>query len=354
MSKRTLILLALTVIAGIIALLVYWQPFRTTPYAPHKFTIEDTSEIGKIVLADKQGNVVILTREGSRWVVNNEFTAQPENVQLLLETIYKQRIKFPAPKPAIQNIIKEMDVSATKVDIYDRQGEKLLTFYIGPATPDNMATYMLAEGDTLPYAVHLPGHIGVLNPRYHTNTDEWRKKVIIALKSENIKQVKVTYPQLNEPGFILFNSSPFELKPIGYPELPDTPNSEIIKFYINQFKKLGIMKYVNAPSFKDSLLKTTPYATLTIHTTNNDSIKLIFFLHGIDERSKVPFDTETGKPLKYDRDRLWVYNPHTDELMLGQWFVWGRVLRYYPEFFGTSYRPFRQAPIIVDESQLNW
>ncbi len=354
MSKRTLILLALTIIAGIIAIFVYWQPFRKTPYSPDKFTIKDTSSIGKIVLADKQGNVVTLTRQGNRWLVNNEFSAQPENINLLLETIHKQRIKFPAPKPAIPNIIKEMDVSATRVDIYDRDNNKMLTFYIGPATPDNMATYMLAEGDTLPYAVYLPGHIGVLNPRYHTNADEWRKKVIISLEPQDIKSVRVTYPQFKEPGFLLINTSSYELKPIDYPELPDTPNAEIIQFYLNQFRKLGIMKYVKAPRFKDSLLQTTPYATLTVTTLKNDSIKLLFFLHGVDERTKVPFDTETGKPLKYDRDRVWVYNPKTDELMLGQWFVWGRVLRYYPEFFGSSYRPFRQAPIIVDETGLNW
>ncbi len=348
MSRRTKVLLALVVIVGLVALWVYVKPFQRVPYDPEAFSVADTSEIQKIVLADKQGRVVVLSRSDKGWLVNDKWIAQPENVRLLLTTLMKQRVKFPAPVPARENILREMEVSAVRVDVYGEDEEPMLPFYIGPATPDNMATYMLRVGDTLPYAVHLPGHIGVLNPRYHTEAQEWRRKVLIALRPEQIRMVEVRYPQFKEPGFRLYhNNGNFELEPIDYPPIADSVSTRVLRFYLNQFGKLGVLGFVDNRRLIDSILRQPVYATLMV-VTQQDTIRLRFYLHGIDERSKVPFDPQTGKPLKYDRDRLWVYDPESGELMLGQWFVWGRVLRYYTELIGSRMRLYREAPEITE------
>ncbi len=352
MRKRTLYLALLTGSVALVTALVWYLSAPRRPYGEKLFQIADTSQVYEIILADKQGRWVHLKRSDHGWIVNDSYPAEPSALAMLLEALLYQRVVQPVPSTARKNVLRELSVSSFKVVVKDQKGKTLQAFYVGGGTPDNLASYFLKEGDTLPYIVELPGHIGVLAPRYQPDVQSWRRRTILRLHPEQIQQVRVEYLLTREPGFLLERKAgTFSLTPIPdtLPRL-DSPALPALHRYLNAFRRIGILAYL-PERLREKLASQPPYARLHIQTTDQ-TYRFTIWLHPVDERTKTPVDPHTGKPFLYDRDRLFVQDERTGEIYLAHWTVWGRLLRHYPEFFAPLFPPSREAPrIYVDTFQ---
>ncbi len=131
---------------------------------------------------------------------------------MLLETLNQMRIRQRVNKAAKKNIVDNISVSHTKVEVYQIvpfinwfggrlqlfKSEKLVaTYYIGHETQDNMGSYVFREGDDEPYIVHIPGFRGYLGPRFEPVPELWRSHRIVDLPVTEIQSVKVEIP--NQP-----------------------------------------------------------------------------------------------------------------------------------------------------------
>jgi len=151
--KRNTILLTLVVIAlGVLAVVLVSKNGSGTLKPELKdFAVQDTASIDKIFMVKKSNDQVMLTKEDGSWIVNDTYPVREEAISLLLKTIQRVRVKAPVSKSAQDYVLKMMATRNTKVEIYSK--EKLIkTYYVGGPTQDQVGTFMMLEGSSVPSA----------------------------------------------------------------------------------------------------------------------------------------------------------------------------------------------------------
>ena len=159
----------------------------------YDFAVGDTSAITRIVIWDKSPDTVVLTRtSGSQWLVNGTYIARHDAIEVILETLYRVRLRN-FPQAAAQNtILTGMATYGKRVEVYQGD-EQVKAFTVGTETPDMLGTYMLMEGYETPVATYLPGFNGYLSSRFFLREDLWRTRELWPSQDE-IVTVSFLYP----------------------------------------------------------------------------------------------------------------------------------------------------------------
>lgn len=167
--------------------------FRSSDAA---FTIRDTASVGKIFLSHNgTGKSVTLERKGEAWVVDQKYPALPSMIRSLLATLYLQEAKHPAGEESREGIIRNLAGAGIKVEVYDRSGGKMRSFFVGGELSGFTGTAMLMEGSERPYVVNIPGFEGYLTTRFTPEIRYWRDRVIFDIAPEQITRLSVRYAQ---------------------------------------------------------------------------------------------------------------------------------------------------------------
>ncbi len=196
--KRSLILAVILLFLGGLAYFFTQKTKKDPLEIQHKlFAVEDTSAIGKVFIADKKGNKALLINKGDHWVYINpdkgvEFRANQGMINLLKQSISKLRVRMKANQNAIPTIIRQMVIDGFKVEVYDRSGGNMKTFYIGNETANDTGCYGMLENDEQPYIIYIEGHVGILKPRF-TPYEDWKTTYIMYTPPSKIQKVELTY-----------------------------------------------------------------------------------------------------------------------------------------------------------------
>jgi len=273
--KKSLPLLIIVLVAG--ALAWYFSsdrsPLTTSVKASTNFEIKDTSQVGKIFIADLNGRSINLVRqENGSWTVNDKYRAREDAVQTLLKTFKNVYVQRPVPKNAQGEVNKVMAGASKKVEIYNLDGKWMKTWYVGHATMDKKGTYMLLETPEYgkasePYIMDMKGFIGMLNTRFFTNESEWRSVGIVRYPNMNIEKLQVDYPSNPNQSFKV------ELAGGNDIFLYDGDGNQIadydtltLKDYLLNYKVVSFENYRTGLSEAqaDSVMNSTPYQIITI------------------------------------------------------------------------------------------
>jgi hypothetical protein len=328
--KKSLPLLFLVVI--IAALAWYFSsdrsPLTTSVKANTNFEIKDTSQVGKIFIADLNGRSINLKRqENGTWTVNDKYRAREDAVLTLLKTFKNVYVQRPVPKEAQEEVNKVMAGASKKVEIYNREGEWLKTWYVGHATMDKKGTYMLLETPeygkaTEPFIMDMKGFIGMLNTRFFTNEDEWRSVGIVRYPDMNFNKLEVDYPSNPEQSFKV------ELAGGNDILLYDGEGQKIAQFdtlllkdYLLNYKVLSFENYRTGLSdFQaDSVKNATPYQIITI--TDPKKTTTISVWPKKAPPGQMEMDNET--PAVIDRERVYAATQE-GQLALAQRFMFDK------------------------------
>jgi hypothetical protein len=267
------------------------------------FKVEDTAAIDKIFLADMQNNTILLQRDGSQWRVNNDFMARPDMIKNLLNTIRRVEVKQYVPKPAVENIIKSLAVTGTKVEIY-QHGKLLKTYYVGGPTQDHYGTYMLLEGSDIPFVCYIPGFRGYLTNHYIPLIDEWRDRKIFAYDISEIGSVKVEF--FNDPASSWeiknLDNAHFTLKALQSGQNIERFDTSRVKDVLQNFKVMGFEGFVNVNAARMDSVKAK-YGLYRVSLTEKDGgVKFV-------DLYSIPLQPGTldmlGRPVTTDVDRMY-------------------------------------------------
>ena len=204
MKKNTLyiIIAAVLLVAALVAVLFKTGVIKTSEdhLSYDAFAIKDTNTITKIFMADMQGEYVLLQRTDAGWVVRDSILVMKPIMEEFLTTIASLSVKQVVPKTGQNTINKVLSTSAIKVDIYQHKPKfkifgiafgnkerKTKTYYMGPATMDNLSNFALLEGSDDPYIVYVPGFRGFATPIYSTNYADWINHDIFQTKITRIQ-----------------------------------------------------------------------------------------------------------------------------------------------------------------------
>ncbi len=321
--KKTLILLIGFALFGSLATwYVLSKPDdKTTLLATERrFKVENTDEIYKIFIADRKGTQTTLERKDGYWLYNGKYPARPNAVDNVLDAVRRIEIQYKPPTAAVSNMIKSLATDGIKIEIYNKTGKLLQSYYIGGATADERGTYAIKDGAEQPYVVSIPGWEGNLRFRFNLQGDDWRDKTIFAEKATDIQSVTIEYPKNRDQSFRLeregntYRTTPFyDVTPII--RRPYKEGS--VERYLEGFRSLGAEAFENENPARDSIKQLLPFSTITLKTSAGAEKKVQLF----------PIYTTSNQVERYYAAL------NNGDFMLVQHLVFGKILWGYDFFF---------------------
>lgn len=329
--RKTLPILILVIIALAIALYfgLTTNKSGTTVQSQTDYMIEDTASIGKIFIADRFQNTITLTRQPSgSWDVNGKFRAREDAIQTLLKTFKNVYIQRPVPKEAQGQVIKVMAGSSRKVEIYNRDGEWIKTWYVGHATMDKKGTYMILETpqggrSQVPYVIDMRGFIGMLNTRFFTNEAEWRSTGILRYTNMGLNEVEVHYPGEENKSFRITyeGGNNITLYPYNSDQAIAPFDTSTVKDYLLNFKLASFENYKTglSPAQEDSVRSLVPYQIIRVTDPRQTREIKLWAKNERGEKMNAQADTSDG----LDRQRVYAACDN-GELALAQRYAWDK------------------------------
>lgn len=254
------------------------------------FALANTDQVDRVFLVDRFGNEALLERvEDLNWTYTNKVTkkkyrANPSAVYMLLETLRKVRTREPINKAAMGNAIKALASKATKVEIYDKEKNKLRAYYVGPMTNGGTGNLIIMEGAEQPYVGYIPNFQGTIDTRYITTEKDWRDKAIFRNDVEALEFVQVEYPAeiQKTQSFKLTKSSAgkFSVAPLD-PSAPvyaqEQVNQDNAATYFEDFDVVAAEKIIDKKNkhIRDSIITTTPFAIITYKASYHNEAQVL-------------------------------------------------------------------------------
>lgn len=319
------------------------------------FALENTDQVGRVFLVDRFGNEALLERvEDLNWTYTNKVTgkkyrANPSAVYMLLETIRKVRTREPINKAALGNAVKSLSVKATKVEIYDKEKNKLRVYYVGPMTNGGTGNLVIMEGAEQPYVGYIPNFQGTIDTRFITTEKDWRDKAIFRNDVEELEFVQVEYPaaiqkaqsfKLSKSSAGKFTVEPLDPASTVYPQ--EQVNQENASVYFEDFDVVSSEKIIDKKNkyVRDSIITTTPFAIVTYKASYHNEPQ-IFRLYSLYNPTADRGDGGAGHRQKIQR---YFIDIDEDNFFLGQHIVLRSMLWGYDFFF-------QKQAVILDEDE---
>ena len=350
MKKRNKIVIAIVLVLAVCAFFVVRHGARKST-SDVVYHIEDINSVTKIFMADKLDNKVLLERTSdSTWIVDGKYPASEGMMDMLLETLNQMRIRQRVNKAAKKNIVDNISVSHTKVEVYQIvpfinwfggrlqlfKSEKLVTtYYIGHETQDNMGSYVFREGDDEPYIVHIPGFRGYLGPRFEPVPELWRSHRIVNLPVTAIQSVKVEIPNQSQESFeVVRNGEAFDFYCQGQAMQFDTIRlgqllSSFVNLNFDQFA--GVVPKVEL----DTTFSRQPGFILTVTDTAGNSKNLRTYIKFTDPEAIATMHGNQTIADFFDINRLYAIIDNKDTVLI-QYFVFDNILQPASFFLGKD------------------
>ncbi|WMX14952.1 MULTISPECIES: DUF4340 domain-containing protein [unclassified Aureispira] len=319
------------------------------------FALKNTDQIQRVFLVDRFGNEALVERvEELNWTYTNKTTgkkyrANPSAVYMLLETIRKVRTREPINKAAMDNAVKSLAAKATKVEIYDKDKNKLRVFYVGPMTSGGTGNLIIMEGSDQPYVGYIPNFQGTIDTRFITTEKDWRDKAIFRNDVDKLEFVQVEYqaPSQKTQSFKVskIGSDQYTVDPVD----PSSPvydqslvNQDNAATYFEDFDVISAEKIFGKDykETRDSIITTTPFAVVTYKATYHNEPQ-VFRLYSLYNPNADRGDGEVGHRQKIQR---YFIDIDEDNFFLGQHLVLRSMLWGYDFFF-------QKQAVILDEDE---
>lgn len=346
-KKRIYIILSgLLLLACLILILFKTGVIRTSNSVPKSdvFAVKDTSTVTKIFIADMNGEHVLLNRRDGAWYVEDSILAQSYKIKDLLGVIRNVTLQQTVAKTAQSNINKMMSVNAIKVEIYQKapkftlfgikffeKERKVKTYYMGPATMDNLANFAILEGYDEPCIVFIPGFRGFLTPYYSFKPVDWYNCDLFSTKITRIKTLTVQDYEHPEESFIVEKSG------ARFFNLFDGQHQPILHYdTVRLLDMMSVYRNLNYEHFitnmdeakKDSILQFNKFKTITLVDVNGEETRLDMY-RKLDPDALYLDDilggNAHGEDLPYNRDNFYaILNGNTKNLLQCQYFHFDR------------------------------
>lgn len=328
-NKLTLLIFLLLAIAA--AVLILTNKKSTIKEDLKDFAVQDTASITKIFMTTKEPSSVTLTREGpGQWTVNGKYAARNDAMNDLMETIKEVSVRAPVAKSAMDNVLKALATSSTKVEIYSK--DKLIkTYYVGSYTQDMAGTFMMLEDSKTPFITFIPGFNGYLSTRYFTEEPLWRDRTVYNYYPDEIATISVEYPKLKHHSFTI-NAKTFTVTSEDETEKPITDTTKV-GLFIGQFKHVNFEGFADGvpKAVKDSILSTSPICDIIVTDTKGTKDKITAYLKMPNKKDSLVLD-EQGNPLKYDVDRMFAVINNGKDFVVIQHFIFDPIMISYDYF----------------------
>lgn len=348
MKKNNRITIVITAILVVIAGVLIWNNryLSTLQGESSDFQVWDTASVTKIYLADRMERESLLERQENGWTLNGTYTAHSKQVQFLLTTLYKIRVKMPVSVASHDNIIKQLASQSTKVEVYQMvprinlfdkiklfyHEKRTKVFYVGDATMDSSGTFMLKEGADRAYIVYIPSFRGFITTRFTANPDDWRDHTIFNENMADIQSVEVDFNEDPEGSFRIDNIGKHQYKLTRLCDNKDLPYDTLK--VINMLSSFSDLRFEalftnTLPQERIDSITSSPFVHRIILTSKDGKTQDMTTFRKLILNGVTDFSGELGD---VDRDRMYALINGGEDFVLIQNYVFDRVLhdvRYF-------------------------
>ena len=348
MKKNNRITIIVAAILVVIAGVLIWNNryLSTIQGESSDFQVWDTASVTKIYLADRRERESLLERHTDGWTLNGTYKAHSKQVNYLLTTLYKIRIKMPVSVASHDNIVKQLASQSTKVEVYQMvprinlfdkiklfyHEKRTKVFYVGDATMDSSGTFMLKEGADKAYIVYIPSFRGFITTRFTANPDDWRDHAVFNENMADIQSVEIDFNEDPQGSFRIDNMGKHQYKLTRLADNMELPYDTL--------KVINFMSSFNDLRFEALFTNTLPqeridsitgspfvhYVVVTDKDGNKQDMKTFrkLVLNGVNDMG--------GDYGDIDRDRMYALIDGGNDFVLIQNYVFDKVLhdvRYF-------------------------
>lgn len=273
MQKREnirLLIILTVLIAATVVVMTTGGPRRVS-FNPELFSIQDTSQIDKIVVSGKSF-INTLNKDNGFWKVNGKYQLDEGLRRTLLPVLKEIRIRRPAPESRRQEIADFLKDEGIKVEIFN--GGALLKSFLSAGVKEEGITWLMETTSGQPYVVHLPGYESYLAGLFEITENDWRDRIVLTAQRQSFRRLTLEYPAGSAEGFsILFDGLDLEM-----PGVAD-PDTGKVHDYLNLTEYILADKYLNPGEYPvyDSIVAGNPFATITVEKTNGRQDSIVFF-----------------------------------------------------------------------------
>ncbi len=321
---KKIIPLLLFVLVGLF--LVYFFVLRDQNASLPDFNVPQ-DQIGKIYIVDKHGNDVTLSlNHKNEWLVDSTYNIREEKKNDILYDLSHQRAISEVSESYLETVKKNLELDYKKVEVYNKKNKVLKVFYVGGPDPSNRGNYMALEGESKIYDVQIPEKFKNMTHDYIVDANDWRTMWIWDYPADDIKSVRIDYLDSTENSFIIQNNPPdYTIK--GVPSINAPINTERASSYFNLFTKLPFEKVGTQWTDKAELMEDQFRISSVQLELKDGSIKRldIFSFPEYYQGDKIEGTI--------DKQRVLVHNPEDDQVYVAQRLSFGRIFKYYREFF---------------------
>ena len=322
--RRNLPLLILFLVLLIIAAYFYLSK-RTGTYRDSDilFAIRDTALVDRIVISMEQDSL-ILEKTGGGWKVNGMHYAQRRLVESLLLAMYHQEADVPVTKKEFDRLYGNLTVGARNVQVF--HGEKLLKAYSMCYDSNTGASYMMLEGSSVPFRIHLPGFsIRDISSLYRLEEHYWRDKLLFSLRIDQIAGLSVDYPDRPSASFRITREPGGRWSLISLSDSREVAycSEEALRRYLSYFSRLRYDEVIDPVILAGENAPRAAEADILLTDTGGNETRLKI----------IPRYMQNGE---MDLDRLYLQLGGMEELMLARYVQVDLILKDISYFTGSE------------------
>ena len=325
-NSTGLLILAVLVLASVAFWVMKTDSSKGGGQSFSDFEVQNIEDITKFVITESTGNIAELSKEGDYWMLNDEFRARPENIDLLLRTFKHIAVQSAVPTELKKTVVANMAARNKKVEIYVK-GKLSKTYFVGSPTKDHYGTYMLLEKNgrksSEPYVMHMPGFNGFLESRFFTNVNDWKYSGVFVYDPLDISSIVVSFPAKPSDSYKINQLDKIVSLTGLSGETVTGVNKSLVENYILNYEKIYFNRIADfTASQVDSIVMTEPVYTITITDVNNKTKSVDFYLKLSDNPT---IDEVTGEEFIYDTDYIHGNVRGEQEMLVFQYFALGNV-----------------------------
>lgn len=294
------------------------------------FALTDTASVTRVVITDKSGNRLELTRlNASDWQVNGSFLARREMTDNLMQAAARLTVMSPVALAAKDNVIKKLSAMAIHVEYF--QGEKKLKgYYIGFATQDNSGTFAIMEKSTMPYIIYMPGHRGYVSEFFSPIALNWRDKRIYAYNIPDIRQVEMEFATEPEQSYVAECDNGRSFRLLNLKTRRPLPfDTSRMKTWLREFRNIAFEDFTSLPPSRMDSLRMK-HRLFTVSVTDKDGQRKSVTGY----RIPLPPNTEDvfGRIVQFDYDRMYGEISGIEGPVIIQYLTFDRITKH-PDWF---------------------
>ncbi|MDP2422788.1 MAG: DUF4340 domain-containing protein [Bacteroidales bacterium] len=342
MKNKHLIIIILIILSAA-ASFFWFEPGQGTMKSElRNFAISDTSNVVKIFLADKANRTILLDRQdNSSWLVNGEFRARKDMIDLLLGTMKSLQARAPVPKAAHNTAVANLASRSVKVEIYQKKYrinlfnririlphvKRTKVYYVGDVTPDNIGTFMIMENATTPFVVYWPGFRGFVASRYSVLLEDWRDHTVFENKLPQIQMIEVVFSGKQDQSYKIIKNRDGRFYLIPSTTNQALPVYDTLKMlaFLTAFENIRYEALINDMDMRlvDSIISSQPQHIITVTDTKGNRKQVKTF----KRIAQVYSEDEDGIPSEFDTERMYALMNEEKDFVLIQHFVFDKILK---------------------------